>query len=66
MKLIYITKSDGCIRTPSTKTAVPPGVAATEAGTTRGLADGEKLATKFVIDAGADNALVEFDGNVRD
>ena len=28
--------------------------------------DGEKLATKFVIDAGADNALVEFDGNVRD
>ncbi len=30
------------------------------------LADGEKLATKFVIDAGADNALVEFDGNVRD
>jgi hypothetical protein len=65
MKLIYITKSDGCISTLSTKTAVPPG-AATEAGTTRGLAGGEKLAAKFVIDAGADNALVEFDGNVRD
>jgi hypothetical protein len=30
------------------------------------MAGGEKLATKFVIDAGADNALVEFDGNVRD
>ena len=31
------------------------------------LADGDKLAAKFVIDAGADNALVEFDNlSVRD
>ena len=30
------------------------------------LADGNKLAAKFVIDACPHNALVEFDGNVRD